>query len=228
MTAQQSRLFSIRAPLVAACLLLTAGNSAFASTIVGAQSGVINSGGPGSGSITDTLDQSGLFTGYTSGVTDFDSYIAGNPQHSLVFSGNEWFSNQGSSTASVTYDLGSSLFLDNFALWNEDAAGIGTFDLLGSQNGSSFSSLLSGVSPTNTTNNADYGPQTFGFSSTNARFLRLDMSDCPQQPGLFNGCAIGEVAFRTSAAADVPGPAPLALLGIGMLGISLARRWARP
>jgi hypothetical protein len=43
-------------------------------------------------SIENTIDQSGLSLKYESGVTDFDEYLAGKPQHTSKADGNEWFS----------------------------------------------------------------------------------------------------------------------------------------
>ena len=154
---------------VVSALFATAPASAGA--ILGAVSATINTGGPGFGSIDDTFNQAGLITAYTSGVTDYDTYLAGNPQHNFLFSGNEWFSNNPSSSASVTYDLGAVKTVDAFALWSEDIAGIGLFDLLASSDGVSFTSVLSGLAPANTTDNMVYGAQSFGFAAVSAQSL---------------------------------------------------------
>lgn len=199
---------------------------AAAQTIVSATSAVINAGGPGFGSINDTFNQNGLLTNYTSGVTNFNSYIAGNPQHNLVFSGNEWFSNSGTSSAQVTYDLGAVMGIDALALWNEDIAGIGLLNLFGSADGVTFGALGS-FTPTNNTDNANYGADVFTFAATSLRYVRFDMSRCPQAPGSFDSCAIGEVAFRTAqVGGGVPEPATWAmmLLGFGALGGMLRRQ----
>lgn len=200
---------------------------AVAQEIVAPQSAVINSGGPGNGSINDTFNQSGLSSGYISGVTDFNSYIATNPLHSFAFSGNEWFSSINNNSSIVTFDLGSIFTLDALALWNEDASGIGTLSLLGSSDGALFNAL--GVfSPTNNEVNRDYGPQVFTFAASAVRFVQFNMTDCPQpgQPS-FNGCAIGEVAFRAAAVnGAVPEPTTwaLMLLGFGAVGFGMRRR----
>jgi hypothetical protein len=84
---------------------------------------------------------------YTSGVTNFDAYIATNPLHTSTFAGFEWFGNAGTTTATVTYDLGSVRSFDRLALWNEESSGIGLLDLWTSIDGTTFTSLASGLTP---------------------------------------------------------------------------------
>ncbi len=214
----------VRAITVAALFGVCA-SPAMAQQIIGATSATINSGGPGFGSINDTRNQAGLSANYVSGVTNYNTFVA-TTSHDLAFSGNEWFSNSGVTSASVTYDLGSVFGINAFALWNEDAAGIGSFNLLTSLDGITFISALT-ASPTNTPNNTNYLAQSFGFGAINARYARLDMSACPQQPALFDGCAIGEVAFRTAAVnGAVPEPATWAMMlfGFGAIGVATRRR----
>lgn len=209
----------------ATALSLVAGSAANA-TIVSAVAGTINSGGPGFGSLTDTFNQSGLSTGYVSGVTDFNTYIASGPTHTISFSGFEWFSNSGTSSASVTYDLGSVMSIDALALWNEESSGIGMLDLFGSTDGMSFFSLALGLSPTDH-GLSPYLADVFTFAATNLRFIRFDMSNCPQpNVGSFAACAIGEVAFRTADGDVIPLPAAgwLLLSGVGALSVARAKR----
>ena len=202
-----------------------------AGPIISATSAVINSGGPGFGSITDTHDQSGLEVGYTSGVDDFDTYISGDPLHSLIFARNEWSSNRGLTSASVTYDLGSLNTIDAVALWNEDLAGITLLDLFGSEDGVDFFALALGLSPIDNNSFGSYGAEVFSFAAADLQFVRFDMSECPQSQIGFIGCAIGEVAFRSADTAASPTPVPepgtLAMLGMGMLGVSFVMRRRR-
>jgi len=195
--------------------------SAISSVIYSASSAVCDLGCPGDGDLQDTIDQSGLFTGYVSGVTDFDAYIASDPQHSLVFAGNEWFSELGTSAATVTYNLGSALAIDAIALWNEDASGITNLDLEVSLDGVNFSSLLSGLTPTDNPISLDYGAEVFSFGLVTTQYVRFKMTDCPQNSGEYQACAIGEVAFR---GLSVPEPAPLALMGFGLMGMIFSQR----
>ncbi len=208
--------------------LALASTPAAAATIVSATSATIDVGGPGFGSINDTFNQAGLSTGYTSGVTDFDTYIASDPIHTLLFAGNEWFSNEPSTTAQVTYDLGSAMGIDRLALWNEESSGIGSLDLLTSIDGITFSSLGTFI-PVPAGAVVDYSAQVFSFGATNARYVRFAMSDCPAGAGAFNSCAIGEVAFRSAAIGAIPEPTTWAMMifGFGAIGGALRNRNGR-
>lgn len=218
----------LKRTLLAMAAVAITTSSAGAQKIVSAVGGTINSGGPGFGTLAQTYNQSGLSANYVSGVTDFDSYLTGGgPTHTWVFQGNEWFSNEQLNSASVTYDLGAVLGIDKFALWHEDASGFGLLNLLGSSDGTNFFSLASGLTPTNTTLNVDYRAQVFGFSASNVRYVRMDMSRCPQENNSgFTACAIGEVAFRT-AGTTVPEPVSASLVALGLLGLSAAARRRR-
>lgn len=173
--------------------------------IISPISATIDAGGVGFGSINNTLDQSGLTAGFTSGVTDFDTYLATTPRHTMIFAGFEWFSDSGTTAAVVTYDLGAAITIDRLALWNEESSGIGTLDLLSSTDGVTFTPLASGLHPTDNAltspiDSPPYSADVFTFARTSARFVRLAASGCPQpDPGSFPACAIGEVAFRVGS-----------------------------
>ena len=202
---------------------------AHAGTIITATSAVVNAGG----SITpieNTFNQSGLVTPYVPGVTDFATYIASDPQHTPEFAG-EWISATGSTSAIVTYDLGAAATIQALALWNEDDSGIGQLDLFGSIDGIDFTLIAAGLLPTNNPVDLPYGPDVFSFDPISLRFIRFEMSSCPQPDGEdFVECAIGEVAFDRvggstgNPGGSVPEPASLALLGLGAAGLMLSRR----
>lgn len=207
-------------------MLGIAGNASAAGIIFSPVSAVIDSGAPGFGNIADTYNQNGLSINFISGVDDFDAYLALNPTHTDIFSGYEWFSNDPSNNAVVTYDLGSVLNIDRLALWNEEISGIGNLNLSYSTDNVNFSSLASGLTPFDNPAGS-YPAEVFSFASTSARYVRFEASGCPQpNPGSFNSCAIGEVAFSISAPRAIPEPSGLigtSVIALGLIGAKVLK-----
>ncbi len=196
--------------------------------IIAPTSAVINAGGPGFGSINDTLNQNGLSFGYTSGLTNFNAYLASNPTHTVTFGGYEWFGEAGTTSAQVTYNLGGVTTIDALALWNEESSGIGNLSLLSSLDGINFTTFASNLIPTD--NTADYPADVFTFSAVTTQYVRFDITNSPQPNGhqgvTFPAAAIGEVAFRTaSATSSVPDAGSTALLLVaGLMGLAGLRK----
>lgn len=178
-------------------------------------------------SILHTIDQSGLSLGYVSGETDFDSYLAGNPTHTSLANGNEWFSQDYGrrriASQVVTYGFGALTSINGFALWNEEFAGIGTTQLWWSAAIDGEFTLLDTIVPLDTAfGTPNYSAQEFQFAAIDMLFFRLVISDClgpPRRESNYRGCGIGEVAFSAilpSGPDDnnpiVPLPAALPLL----------------
>lgn len=225
--------YGFKTPILAAALSVVALFPADAA-IIGATSAAINTSGPGFGSINDTFNQNGLSANYISGVTDFDSFVA-TTSHTAIFPGFEWFGNLGTNSAAVTYDLGAVTSVNKMALWNEETSGIGVLDLLVSSDGITFTSLLSGLLPTDNPLTPDgfggfvpYMADVFTFATTSFRYITLNMGGCPQPitGNVFESCAIGEVAFNQVAAVPVPAAGFLLVGALGGLAALRRRRRA--
>ncbi len=190
----------------------------------------IMAGGPGFGTCTETHNQAGLALGYIDGVTSLHPYVATPPMHTDIFSGFEWFSESGTTSASVSYFLDASphvQWVDHFILWNEESSGIGIFDLYyGAFAGDLSDLVLAGISPIDNGGPAPYAPEFWEFAPRpTIGWWTLVMDRCPQPiVGSFDACAVGEVAWGGS----VPEPATWAMMiaGFGMVGWAMRRRTA--
>jgi hypothetical protein len=210
----------------ALCLFLPV--MAQAGTIVSAV-GVVASSERNSVPASATIDQSGLSATYISGVTDFDTYIGSNPTHSLLAQNNEWFSDFGNLTPTLTFDLGSVLTIDRIALWVEESSGFTTAALSSSVDGQAFGSLGT-INPANPPRGSDYPAEVFGFTATSMQYFRMDFSGCPQPgPNSTNECSLGEIAFSAAGGSTViPLPGSALLLGSVIAGgFTIGRRKSR-
>lgn len=181
----------------------------------------IDSGGPGTGSAENVINRTGLLTPFVSGVDDFDAYMASNPRHGRTAFGQEWFSQDGSETASLTFDLGQTYFVEGLAWWNDETAGSGRVDVV------IFGMTVASFDPANHVQLAlSYVADVAKFAPVATRYVTIVMKDCPQ-PALDNPppqrCAVGEAAFAVTA---VPEPATWAAMigGFALIGGALRRR----
>jgi len=171
----------------------------------------------------NVVNQSGLWNTYTSGVTDFDTFMASGPPHS---NGGGWVSGYFALTGNFDFDLGGSYSIAGLALWSlNDGTAIGDFRLLASDDATFANSTLLGAF----TNNPPGGrfnfndPQVFRFAATNAAFVRIEILS--NQGSIFN-TSILEAAFDASSASAVPEPSSVVMMGLGAVGIGgmIARR----
>lgn len=73
------------------------------------------------------INQSGLSASFTSRVTDFATYIAGNPTHAPLSSGNFLSTLIANGTAGILdFDLGGLFGVSNFIMWGDNAGGLST------------------------------------------------------------------------------------------------------
>jgi len=164
--------------------------------------------GTAGGSTDNIINQSGLSVGYTSGVTDFDSYVSTHPTNDAT---NAWAGLTGPVLGDIVFDLGSVFNVDSFALWTQsNTNAIDAFSIL--VNGSlagSFNAVI-GTGP-------NVAAQIFDLTMFAGQFVTL------QVHSIHGGANvnIGEVAFE---AASVPEPTIIMLLGIGLAGLGFSRK----
>jgi hypothetical protein len=180
-------------------------------------------------SVNQLLNQSGLSVGYTSGVTDFATYIASGPTHTRAVQADQWFSSIGTfPPGHIDFDLGNEYMVRDLAFWNgagTTTANVQNFRVFTSNVPDfSVSTLVGSFTNPQQRSSNTYPVTVFHLTNTDARYVRLDLDTYYGNP---NVVGIGEVAFdATSATAAAPEPASLTLLGIGSIGL-LGYGWRR-
>lgn len=157
--------------------------------------------------LVHSIDQSGLSVGYTTGVTDFDTYLSGNPTHTSA-PGTDWISSD--ATGSVTFDFGNVLNLEGMALWNfaNPSPGVSDFELFASSTGNAGSFMSLGSFNANA-QSPPSSAQVFNFNPTAAQFIQMDILS--NHGSSITG--IGEVAFKTADVTPEPVPEPMTIFG---------------
>jgi hypothetical protein len=172
--------------------------------------------------INNTIDQSGLSSSYTSGITDFDSFVA-SVRHDTQ-AGKEWFAQSGVYSDSLIYDLGDSFKVSKIAIWNEESWGTDTVEIFASNDANfGVSTFLGSFNLTDNPLHISYLANVLDIQDTFAQYFKFNVVGSTP-----SSVSLGEVAFGVSNISAVPAPAAALLFAPALLGfIGLRRKTAK-
>jgi hypothetical protein len=203
-------------------LLLVPAHTVDATMVVQPVSATLTNFVPGGEPITQAINQSGLSAGYTSGVTDFDTYVAGEPTHTSTgapgttdFSGNA--SSHDVSALQITFNLGSLYIVEEIAFWNfgiNTTPALSEVDIQASVDELFLSPMSLGTFQPSFPGGITQDVQVYNsFSTTPAvqyiRFLNMENA------GTSSSIAFGEVAFGATAIPEARAWLTLGLVAVG-------------
>ena len=174
--------------------------------------------------ITQIIDQSGLSSSYTSGVTDFATFTS-----SATTNNNNtthiWSSSSGNTSGNIDFTLGGSYTISSFAVWtilgtSDPVANLSLkdFTLLASDNSSFIgATTLGSFTASKPDSSLTVNAQVFDFTATTASYVRMEIAN--NYGGNF--VRFNEVAFGAQAPAAVPEPSSFVLLGLGGFGLAI-------
>ena len=167
----------------------------------------------------------GQSSGFTSGVTDFNSYIAGNPTH-LRDDFQGWIGPAGGPyTGVLDFALGGSYNVQRFAMWNTangSTANVQSYTLFVSDVADFRSSTDVGTfTNADLSSSSPYPVQVFDSLDTTGQYLCLRINSHYNNG---NVVKIGKVALDIGPGNQVPKPGGLALASLALLSLAASRR----
>ena len=208
---------------IAAALLIVGTGLAHAGAILSPVSVTGNTLGTFGGSTANIINQSGI-PAFASGVTDFDTYMAGSPTHAVFGGSNAWSSVEDVVTGDLDFDLGGLFQIGKVALWNQAAASqdINGFTILTADNAGFIGATDVGSFNASDANRIG---QVFDIADSIGRYVRLRITS---NHGSARFTTLGEFAVDVSdAPPPVPLPASLPLLGGALVAAAGLRRMRR-
>ena len=180
--------------------------------------------GPGQ-TINNLINQSGLETTYTSGVTDFDAYTTNLSlsEHNSSFLANRWTSELFETLGDIDFDLGGPHDVSRIAVWllgGDNNQQPKNFTLLADDDPAFSSPTVVGnyaLAKFGIGSTSSVRAQTYTFAATEARYMRMTVTStqAPGQPFIM----MGEVAFGATRIIPLPAAAPAGLALLAVMGL---------
>ncbi len=222
-------MFTLRGLLaiLASCALI---QTAQADVMLSAQSVVAAPATLGLFTFGTTINQSGLSQLYTSGVTDFETYVAADPLHYQNSTPPNFAYSPTTAPFNVDYALGGTYSVNQLVLWNypfPNSAGLNQFEVYTSNDVAFVTETLVGsfTAADNGFNAGFYNinhAEVFDLADTNAAYVRIRALSNYRGSG---GVGFSEIAFGGDAVSqNVPEPAAPALVLVGLLALTGIRR----
>lgn len=222
-------IFTLRSLLaiLASCALI---QTAQADVMLSAQSVAAAPATLGLFTFGTTINQSGLSQLYTSGVTDFASYVAADPLHLQNSTPPNFAYTSTAAPFNVDYALGGTHSVNQLVLWNypfANSAGLKQFEVYTSNDSAFATEILVGSFEaqddgfSNGFQNISHA-QVFDLADTNAAYVRIRALSNYRGSG---GGGFSEIAFGADAVTqNVPEPSAAALVLVGLLAAAGVRR----